>query len=112
MKPSWTHSAVESWDEWFFGGGLQREGVCQALLLLGPSKNRSGNETGNVFTERAAEAGVGVVSKQNETLGKNATLNGGRNKRKAKLQFASHGRSGPQSLHRLLLGILRYAPCS
>lgn len=35
------------------------------------SGNRSDNEPGSVFTKRAAEAVVGVVSRQNETLGRN-----------------------------------------
>lgn len=35
-------------------------------IIAYPSRDRSNNETGNVFTERAAE--VGVVSRRNETL--------------------------------------------
>lgn len=94
MKPSWTRSEMGGWDAWFFWGGLQREGVCQAPLLLCILQETSMIMNLAVCSPKAAEARVGVVNRQNETLGKNMIgMEEGREK-KAKLQFASHGGQG------------------
>lgn len=80
------------------GRVTERRGMSGILIIGYPSGNRSDNEPGSVFTKRAAEAGVGGMSRQNENLGKKSGRYGGEKRRKTKLQFASHGRSGPQSL--------------
>ena len=54
------------------GEGYREKGYVRQPIIGYPSRNRSDNESGNVFTERAAEVKVGVVSRQNETLGKHA----------------------------------------
>lgn len=75
------------------GRVTERRGMSGILIIGYPSGNRSDNEPSSVFTKRAAEAGVGVVSKQNENLGKKSGRYGGGKRRKTKLQFASHGRA-------------------
>lgn len=76
------------------GRVTKRRGMSGTPIIGYPSGNKYDNEPGSVFTKRAAEARVGVVNRQNETVGKNMIgMEEGREK-KVKLQFASHGGQG------------------